>query len=164
MPCRGMDYLSWLMENEKPYRDNNNKRNLFRQHRSGLLNGCQLATWLQLKNWTTFISVKPMLTMLSDNFTVHKSTQRGPEQLLYVNHFFHHLHATRFLLPGLFSGLFLCWLASWLELGSEVGSTADHCWLLPIQGRSGGLVVSVLAFYFSDPSSNLAGYLICTKT
>ena len=75
--CRVMYHLSWLVENEKPYRDNFNKRNLFRQHRSGLLNGCQLATWLQLQNWTIY--VKPMLTMFSDKFTVHKSTQRGPE-------------------------------------------------------------------------------------
>ena len=28
--------------------------------------------------------------------------------------------------------------------------------------RGGGLVVSVLVFYSDDPSSNPAGYLICT--
>ena len=32
--------------------------------------------------------------------------------------------------------------------------------ILPTQrGRGGGLVVSILAFYFDDPSSNPAGYL-----
>ena len=33
----------------------------------------------------------------------------------------------------LFSHSFLCRLASWLELGTQVGSTTNHCWLLPIQ-------------------------------